>query len=173
MAQQSVFAGQKPVPSEAMRFKYLTNGATTNAVGNYASVEQFKIACRTGSQQLHVARMVVYYEDVGQFVTNKYGYDLVLVNGISVVVRNEDDSLVTDLTDGVPVATNARWSALCYDTRPDDYGAGPNGSLSVRWTFANAGAPLSLSPGQYLAAELHDDFTGLVAHTFMVQGYYS
>ena len=173
MAEHSVYAGGKPIRPERMQLKYLSNGSTTNAIGNYGTLEQFKITCIQSSQQLHIRRMLVYYEDVGQFVTNKYGYDLVLANGINIVVRNADDSLVTELNDGIPIQTNSQWSALCYDTRPDDYGAGPNGTLAVRWTFGESGKNVSLSPGQYLAAELQDDFTGLLSHTFMVQGHYA
>ena len=173
MAQQSVHVSQKPVPSEHLHFDYLSNGATINAVGNYATEEHFKITCKTGSQKLYIHRMVIYLEDVGAFKSDKYGVDLTLVNGIHVRTHDADDSVHADLTADAPIMTNAQWGALCYDVTMDTFGTGNNGSLIVRWTFSNAGAPVTLSAGEYLAVDLEDDYTALVKQTFMVQGYYA
>ena len=173
--ESQIYAGGKPVPAQDLVLEYLSNGSTVHAVGNYlATADDFRITCKTGSQKLHIFRMVVYIEDAGKFVSDKYGYDLALVNGVHVTVRDADDTELKHLDGAVPVLTNAQWGGLCYDTRVDQYGTGSaNGSLVVRWTFANTGKLVSLSSGQYFSVELNDDFTGLIDHTFMVQGYYS
>ena len=174
MAQQSVHASQKPVPPSALHFDYLSNGSTTNAIGDYgAAVERFKITCESGIRKLYISRLIVYIEDVGNFQSGKYGTDIVLTEGIHVMVHNADDSMAADLTAAQPIITNAQWGALCYDVTVDKFGTGNNNSLIVRWTFSNAGAPVTLSQGQYLAVDLNDDFSGLVKHTFMAQGYYA
>ena len=174
MGEKSLFAGQKPVPSEALHFDYLTNGSTTNAVGNYSGAEEhFKITCKSGSQKLYIHRLIIYIEDVGAFKSGKYGVDLTLTNGIHVRTHDSDDSVHADLTAADPITTNAQWGALCYDVNLDTFGIGNNGSLIVRWTLSNAGAPVTLSAGEYLAVDLEDDYTGLVRHTFMAQGYYA
>ena len=174
MGEKSLFAGQKPVPSEYLHYDYLSNGSTINAVGNYSGAEEhFKITCKEGSQKLHIYRLIIYLEDVGAFKSDRYGVDLVLTNGIHVRTHNGGDTVHADLTAADPIMTNAQWGALCYDVSLDTFGTGNNGSLTVRWTLANAGAPVTLSAGEYLAVDLEDDYTGLVKHTFMAQGYYS
>ena len=159
---------------ERVKFAYLSNGATTNAVGNYASaVEQFTFA--PAPNRVFVAhRMIVYIEDVGTMDSGFYGNSVTLTNGISIVVRDASDNLILDLTDSSPVQTNAQWAAQCYDAKTLDFGQG-NTSVIVRWTFANSGAPIRLDGdnGHYLAAELNDDFSGLVTHKFNLQGFYS
>lgn len=173
MAEKSIYAGGKPVPPEALVFEYLSNGSTVQAVGNYSgAVEEFAIECKTGSQRLHIARMIVYLEDVGAFPSDKYGYNLTLTNGIHVYVHDAAHAVVAHLNHDLPVYTNAQWGRLCYDVDYQNYGTG-NDSLAVRWTFERSGKPVTLSPGQHLTVALEDDFTGLVDHTFMVQGYYA
>ena len=174
MAESEEYASSKPVAPADMVFEYLSNGSTVHATGNYLSAaDDFRITCKTGSQKLHLYRMVAYIEDSGAFLSAKYGADLTLVNGIHVTIRDTDDAELAHLDGGVPILTNAQWGALCYDVSLDTFGAGNNGSLAVRWTFANSGKLLSLSSGQYLSVELNDDFTSLIDHTFMVQGYYN
>ena len=170
--ESQLYTGAKPVPPESMHFDYLSNGSTIHAVGNYATPESFRITCVSGSRKLHIYRMIVYWEDVGGAKSGKYGTDLVLANGIHVHAKDSEDALLQDLTGNNPVMTNAQWSGLCYDVVIDKYGSGQNGSLASRWTFNNAGAPISLSAGDYLEVELEDDYTGLVEHTFMIQGHY-
>ena len=172
MAEMEVIASTHLVRPESLHFDYLSNGSTINAIGNYATTERFKITCEPGSRQLHIYRMIIYIEDVGAFKSAKYGVDIDLTEGIHVKAHAADDSVLADLTAATPVKTNAQWGSLCYDVRLNTYGTGNNGALTVRWTFNNAGAPVSLSEGEYLAVDLKDDFTGLVTHNFMAQGHY-
>ena len=172
--ESQLYASGKPVHPDRLHFDYMTNGVTKDAVGDYTSaVERFKITCETGSQKLHLHRMIIYLEDVGAFKSAKYGVDLDLSSGVHVRVHAADDSIHADLTASDPIITNAQWGALCYDVTLDTFGTGNNGSLAVRWTLANAGVPVTLTSGEYLAVDLNDDFTGLEKQTFMVQGYYA
>ena len=173
MAEKSVFSGGKPVPAQDLHFEYANNGSGFQATGNYAGgVEQFKVTCKTGSQKLHLTRMIIYLEDVGNFNSSVYGVNITLTNGITVVVYDADDTELQRLTCEDAVLTNAQWARLCYDASYLSWGNG-NDSLTVRWTFERSGKPVSLTSGQYLAVELNDDFTGLEDHTFMLQGHYS
>ena len=174
MAEKSVFSGQKPVHAESQIYEYLRNG-THQAVGNYlADPHELVYTCKTGSQKLYIHRMIIHIEDVGKFVSNRYGYDLVLVNGVHVAVHSADETERVDLDGGENIFTNAGWGAVCYDTRVDQYGTGnATGSLVVRWTFSRAGAPIMLHSGEHFVVTLNDDFTGLEAHTFMIQGHYA
>ena len=176
--ESQLYSGQKPVPPEAQIYEYLRNG-THQAVGDYSDAtgtgpHELVYTCKQGRQQLCIYRMIVHIEDVGKFVSNRYGYDLVLTEGIHIAVHSEDESERVDLDGSENVFTNAGWGALCYDTRVDQYGTGnATGSLSVRWTFANAGAPISMSAGEHFVVTLNDDFTGLEPHTFLIQGHYA
>ena len=169
---EKVIAVHEPyVAPESMVYAYLMNGSI-QGVGDYSSApHELTYTCRTGRQNLHIERMIVYIEDVGSFPTDKYGYNVVLTNGIHVAVHSADETEQVDLDGGQNIFTNAQWAAVCYDVNFLNLGSG-NDSLSVRWTFANAGSPIILKSGEHFTVTLNDDFTGLEAHTFMIQGHY-
>jgi len=151
-------------------FKYLVDEADSdnkNANKDYnGSAAEFTF---TATENTKLERMIVYVEDAGGFDAGAYGNSVVLTNGISVEVVTHDGTQHIDLTDGLPIKTNAHWSRLCYDVNYIDYGTG-NNAIAVRWTFAKSGAPLYLPIGYKLVVNVSDTLTGLVDHTFMVQG---
>ena len=174
MAQQEVLATGKAIGPENLIFQTLSNGTTDDAIGDYSStVEKFTFAPAAG-RIAELERMIVHIEDVGALPSDKYGYDVVLTNGIRIYVRDGDDEIITTMDAGIPVKTNGSWSAMCYDVNNLTWGAGSD-TIAVRWTFAKAGYPLRLDArkGHYLSVELNDDFTGLVMHHFLVQGIYT
>ena len=167
----SVFSGFTE-PADHI-FYQLSNGSTSNAIGDYSgAVSKFVFAPESG-RVAEIERMIVYVSDVGTFPSNKYGWNLVLTNGIKVYVRDANDDIMLDLTAGHKIVKNADWSAMCYDVDFVDGGAGED-SMAVRWTFAKSGAPLYLKGrvGHYLSVELNDDFSDLVEHHFTIQGIY-
>jgi len=173
MAQQEVTAVGKSVPSAQLVSEFASNGSTIDAIGDYAAaMESFRITCKAGIQKLHIHRMIVNIEDVGNFDAAKYGNNITLTNGINVCVRNAADTILVNLTGTAKVQTNAQWAAYCHDAVLHNFGVG-NQSLTVRWTFANMGKAISLSAGEYLSVELNDNFDGLVHHNFMLQGHYA
>ena len=154
-------------------FYLLSNGSTTNAVGDYSSaVEQFTFTVPSG-RVAEIERMIVFISDVGTFPSDKYGYNLDITTGLRVFVRDANDDIVLTLDAGHPITKNADWAAMCYDTNFLSLGAGED-SLAVRWTFAKSGAPLYLKGrlGHYLSVELNDTYSDLVEHHFLIQGIY-
>ena len=153
--------------------RYLdTNGdgtGTQQANGDYSvTPEDFKF---TAVNVTELARVIVFIEDTSGFGADDYG-DIAggLTNGIEIkVYRN--DSTVDDLLDGITIKNNAGWARVCHDVVNHAFGVG-NDFLSVRWTWAKSGMPLKLLEGEELRFELSDDFSGLVEHTFMVEGTY-
>jgi hypothetical protein len=143
------------------------------AIGDYSGTSEtvFKFAPGAG-QVARVHRLMLQVEDVGTFDSAKYGNGITLANGISIATHDSTSELI-DLTDGLPIKTNADWGRICYDVSVLTFGQG-NEHLIARWTFSKAGAPLRLDGdlGQYLGITLSDDFSGLVAHTFCLQGYW-
>jgi len=156
-------------------FKHLKSGAAYDAVGDYSStVTQFTFVVPSG-REAEIERMLIYIEDAGAPTAGKYGYNLVLANGIKAYIRDANDAIVVDLTPDRAVLTNADWAALCFDVAVLDWGVASSvNTVAVRWTFAKSGAPLYLKgrDGHYLSVELNDDFTGLLSHRFLIQGIY-
>lgn len=156
-------------------FRYLdTDGdgtGTKNAIGTHAAAAEEYYIAGPSSGRLTIERMIVYVKDGAAFSAEKYGGAAALTNGILVKVTTEGE--LVDLTDGVPVKTNAGWSRLCHDVSFHTTGAGDD-AMSVRWTFAKSGKPLVLkSATDKLAVIINDDVDVLTEHYFMVQGYYS
>ena len=160
-----------PVHPQHRIDSFLSNGSTVRANGDYSSgVERF-IWTPLTDRIAHIARMLITLEDTGAFDAAKYGNNIVLTNGITVHVRNvANDSQVHNLTAG-PVLNNSDWGARAFDSQVNSWGVG-NEILAVRWTFSRAGSPIVLDDSMYLSVDLHDDFTGLVNHRFLIQGEY-
>ena len=146
-----------------------------NFNGDYSSVQGVARLNATKvntdfDRALSVERLIVSVSDTTGFTAQKYGNLAALTNGIEIKLM-DDDGEVLDLTDEIPVKTNAQWAQLCYDVDVKSWGSGDE-LLVVRWTFSKAGAPLILNCNKnaYLAVYLDDNLDGLLSHYFMVQG---
>ena len=151
-----------------------TNGngtGTKNANGDYSgAVEAFYIQPPAGTIY-RVHRMIASLEDTSGMTPEEYGnLAAALGNGIEVMVKDDSGTLV-DLTDGVPITTNAQWGRMCYDVDLKTWGAS-NELLVARWTFAKSGAAIVLDGNHNGRLEilLNDDLQGLISHYFLVQG---
>jgi hypothetical protein len=159
-------------------YRYLdTDGdgtGTKSANGNYsaggAGATEFFI--QPPANTLYVLhRMIIHIHDSTAFSAEKYGALAALANGISVTVDQISPAVeLVDLTDGIPIKSNAEWGQVCFDVDLASYGQG-DVYLNARWTFSKAGQPVVINENQKLAVTLNDDLTGLVDHYFMVQGY--
>ncbi len=149
--------------------KFLTNGGSNQATGNYATATSFILQPPPGQVYL-LSRFVVKIGDDGPVDAGSYGNGITLTNGITVNMR-DDSGVIVDMTDGSPVLTNGEWATFSYDVTNTDFGAGLNYVL-CRWTLAKAGASVCLvgDNNERLEVVLHDDFTGLATHTFLAQG---
>jgi hypothetical protein len=155
--------------------RYLdTNGngtGTTNFIGNHANVEAY---IQPASEQIfYIARMIISIEDDGGFAAGDYGSLAALTNGIEI--KEEDDQgVVTDFTDGVAIKTAGQWAQLCFDSDVKAWVASPTEEVFVvRYTFERSGRGIFLDAdeGGKLVVYLNDDFTGLLSHRFLAQGY--
>ncbi len=144
---------------------------TKNAVGDYSStMTHFGIT--DPNRHFHINRMLVQIEDAGAFATNGYGAIAagVITNGVKVQLVNENEELMVDFTDGVFIKSNNDWARACYDVKLENWATG-NGAIHVRWTFRNAGYPIRVDKGHHFEVVLNDNFTALVSHYFMVEGF--
>lgn len=179
-------SGYGPVPTAL--YRYLdTNGdgtGTQNANGDYSGASSEIFYIQPGpSEIIRLERMLVLVGGrKNDFYTDSYGGIAGgLTNGITVRVQN-DSGTVLELTNGIPVKTNADWGGLCFDAEvyPSSNG-NVDSYLRVRWTFARSGYPLRLNGAnnERLEIVLNDDFSGDSGGTlfirkqlFQVQGYY-
>lgn len=142
-----------------------------NANGDYSGAEEIFYIEPPAGEIWRVARMIVHIEDATAMWAARYGGEAAL--GTGVVVRVQDDSgTIIDLTDAIPVKTNAQWAAMCFDVDVKAWGTGTE-LLAVRWTFTKAGQFIRLDgdSNERLEIVLNDDLRGLISHRFFIQGY--
>ena len=152
-------------------YRFLMNGATKHANGNYAG--NATIFRFTAQHQSTLERLIIHLQDGNGMRAERYGaLGAALTNGYRVVVLDENDVELLDLCDGVPIKSNGGMGRYCYDVDLKPWGVGEE-FIQVRWTFAKSGEPVHLKPGHSLAVELSDDLSGLTEHYFMVQGKYT
>ena len=142
---------------------------TRDAIGNYVAATDFKLvpAART---VVHIHRLIVQIEVSGNTAADIYGDQPQLVNGIRVLRLDSDDNVLREYTNSETIKDNAGWDRYCHDVNYVTFPGAGNNFVSVRWTFNRGGAPIKLTNGDYFALRLNDDFTGLVAHFFNLQG---
>lgn len=159
--------------ANSLIYRYLDTAGdgtgTKNANGNYSiTPDEFKFV---PGDPCEIHRMIVCAEDTSGMQASEYGnLGSALTNGVKISVERAGVEIL-DLTDGITIKTNAGWGSICYDADVKTWGAG-NELLTVRWTFAKTGAPLTLSNGEELIVTLNDDFTGLISHYFMIHGFH-
>lgn len=156
-------------------FDDIGNGSG-NAVGarNFSGVEPtFLVLAPLDGQILLVTKLFVTICATGPFASDKYAKDLVLEHGIRVL-RFRGLDVVQDVTDGQPIKTNTDWTAHCYYTSTSETKMiGPE-VMAVLWEFSNPGQPLELASSrkEFLAISLQDDFSSLITHSFVGNGFF-
>ena len=143
---------------------------TINAVGDYSSASaEFKVQCGA-HEHIQCHRVIVLIEDAGPMSADDYGGISALTNGVECYVKDRAGAINYRMTDtNFPIKSNLQWSAYCHDVKEINFGSG-NDAVSVRWTFAKSGGPVSLKPGWSLNFLCQDNFSGIVTHLFQVQG---
>jgi hypothetical protein len=162
--------------------RYLdTNGdgtGTKNVIGTYPGGIQFYVQ-PAEDEKLVINRLIVFIEDgvVGGFDPTAYGDRGTLDSGIAVQVMDSSDTILLDLTDGLPITSNGQWQRVCFDVSTLDNNT--NMTLAVRWTFDKSvpggygrvgETPIVLQNRQKFVITVYDDFSDLIDHTFLVQG---
>jgi hypothetical protein len=143
---------------------------TKNANGDYSATTATLLLTPSAGEYFHVNRMIVSIEDSSGGSAAEYGNATALDSGILVLV-NDANGTVADLTDSEKITTNASWGKLCYDVDQKTWGTG-NELFLVRWTFGKSGQMVTLDgdQGEYMEVKIHGNCSGLVSHYFMVQG---
>ncbi|MCP4960209.1 MAG: hypothetical protein GY925_13190 [Actinomycetia bacterium] len=142
---------------------------TTTATGDYTSTTT-TLKITANATPLAIIRMIGTIKDSGAFDADKYGNNITITNGIRIYLRDTDDTTITEFTP-LPIATNADWASMCHDLSIHSFGQG-NQIATMRWTYGKYDpGGIRLNPGQSIALDFHDNYTGLVDHRFMFEGH--
>jgi len=176
MAEKLISVQPHRVVPTKMLYMFVTEDgqANHNAVGDYSLVPvNFKTPKIIGLEALHVSRIIVFLCDAGNFKTNLYGAMGKLDNGVRIVVRDNDNNLIGPAAEAPPgssqIKTNADWMKIGGHIEYDSDWRDGETAYSAVIEFPNSA--LELRDGDHLSFELSDDFTGLLEHTFVIQGY--
>ena len=148
-----------------------TTGGLATANGDYSASSE-KFGWTNGFVvPVNIMRILITIEDAGTMDTGGYGNGITLTNGIMLYLNHSIDGTRHAITD-IPVITNADWASYCYDQTLLTYGSGSQTIIS-RWTFARAGPEgILMETNDTIYVELGpDDFSGLLGHVFVIQGY--
>lgn len=148
--------------------QHLRYAGADQAIGNYSGgAVDFSY---TPTRDVFVMHLAVVLQDVGTFDSGFYGNNIVLTNGIRFVIKDADGTEVKDIMDGHVVHTNGDWVHHAEDLTLHAFGQG-NPYLTAHFEFWNqVGVPLHLPANHSINMVLHDDFTGLVEHEFLLKG---
>ena len=115
---------------------------------------------------------MVHVVDAGSFDSGNYGNGITLTNGLLFDIVDDEDTVLLDLLDGLPIMVNPDWARHCYDTAVSSYGQG-NETLNARWTFAAIGTAIRLTgdEGHCLRVTIQDDLTDLEEQRIQVQAH--
>lgn len=103
---------------------------------------------------------------------NFYGVPA-LTNGLDFKVVDEEDNLIIDFTNGVPIKRTIDFAAFAGSDAGntiDRLGA-TNDGATVRWTFSRAGQPMFLRAGSKFQAVVNDNLAAIDTLRMMMQGF--
>ena len=147
-----------------------THTGTVNAIGDYSAGAEWYVTAPAGGYKF--TRLMVSYEDTGGGIMQEYGnLGSALTNGIEMEIRDDNGTVISDLTGGVPIKSNGDWGRLVGpDIDRKDWGQG-NDLFIARWSFFKfEEESVVLQPGWSFVVKLNDSFVGLVSQYFNLQG---
>ncbi len=168
-----LYFGKQQIIDDSRFLDTVGDGTGTKTfTGNYsANAVAALIKPQTG-KTLYINRLVVFIADSGSVDAGMYGNNITLINGIEIIHEKQTGILVKDITDGIPVKTNADYAKFGFNISDISFGSGLNHVHAVL-TFSKNGTPVKLLPDEQLAVYLHDNFSALRDHTFRAGAYYN
>lgn len=147
----------------------LGNGSgIRDAIADFSNVATDFFITPPQNQTFSITHLLTQIVDMGNIVAAKYGNINELTNGIKILLL-EKTTITRDLTNGLPIKNNEDWARFCFDTTLSNFGGGSENYVDAICRFELSGA-IILPFESSLAVRLNDDFSGLLSHTFLVQG---
>lgn len=126
----------------------------------------------TENYDVFITKLKIFVQDLTISTPAAYGAISALTNGYSVQHLSAANVLIEDLLGGATINTNkdVLWHANTTEYRSFTSG---DEMLMAEIDFAGRGTPLVLGGDELekFAVTVNDDFTGLVAHNFIIEGY--
>jgi len=91
-----------------------------------------------------------------------------LTNGVTLWIMKQGVEI--PLLGGLVIKNNQQWLNVTPDALLTNFPGVPQSFIPVFRLTEGYGSPLVLNPGERFIVKLHDDFTGLVDHTFTLRG---
>lgn len=156
------------------RFLDLTGDGSGSKDGaaDFSTPDDLKIV-PSEAEVLEIHQLKIIIQDVGAFTTILYGAVDVLTAGVGtkIALKDNADADIADFTDGLPIKSNAEFAKLSGATVDMTMGINGAATNQVEVTVKFP-VPVKVSgpAGEYFAATLSDDLSGLVEHWFIVSG---
>lgn len=160
-------------------FRYLDTvgdgSGLKNAVQDYSSTPG-RFLIKPAENEIYLLHhLIINLEVVATIDNSGFGrFTAPLTNGISVRLRDKDDNIIVDLTDGVPMQTTFDIGKYATDAVIHNFGEA-NDLWVVKWDLTDSGQPLIVDGrpeyGHSLNVELADDFSSeVVTLSFLARG---
>jgi len=137
-------------------------------IQNYATVADYAVIAPPADSLFLIHSINIAIEcSVIAPGSGQYGNVTALTNGLAFEIA-DGTGLIATLTNGQPIKVNGDYARYSATVDALTFGNG-NTFVKVAHVFP---VPLLLdgAEGQYFRISLHDDFSGLVSHTFYVNG---
>jgi hypothetical protein len=144
-------------------------GVTIQATGDYSVTStDFKIIA--SRNETFISRVIIKISDATISSYEDYGGLSALTNGVLFFVKRAETNKEY-INQGFPIISNGDYVSLMYDGQI--LSGGGNDYFTARWSFNKSSQNgIVLNENDEFGMELSDDFTGLITHTFNVQGYF-
>ena len=143
---------------------------TFNHIGNYSAANTDMHYLATTPFDIHT--ILINITDTPNFTHNDYGSLTVgtIVNGVKLIYYNKAANYERELLSGYAFTQNHQWLQITPDVKLTTF-AGNVQSLVITFDMVREyGTPFTLAIGDKFIVRLHDNFTGLIDHTFGIRG---
>jgi len=149
------------------------NDDTYNAIDAHVAETDYYITPPAG-QVWEIHRMIATIYDTKGLEAEKYTAAAALAQPLNLYLSkyNSEGTLVETLLTAEGITQLHQWAHYCHDVTLQGWTNATNEAVTVRWTFAKAGAPYILHAGEKLIVRFTAGATcaALLAHHFAFQG---
>lgn len=142
------------------------------AIGNYVSNEEFFRITLGETEQAEIHSVTILLSGNGQITLTDYGFlNIPLSGGVRIAKADAaGNRTFLGISAGAAIKSNLDWHRVGSRVVPTDYVSAAN-LLQVTLPVKElTGVALQLNPKESVGFVLEDDFTGMLGHSFSLQG---
>ena len=167
---KNFFRKKKTFYGNEFLYKFLRNGGASELMSVNGAITPvvFEYVVPEG-KDVWIERMNIMGHN-NQIIPDDFFGITKLANGLLIQALDDQDNLLIDFNDGVPIQETIQWSLLAgTDTRINNQGANEDAAV-IRWTLSKAGEPLFMRAGYKFRVTVQDDLTTIPHLSMMIQG---